>query len=155
MILAILIGLIGLVCLYFEFFVPGGILALIAGLCMLGSVGLFFFSSQETWMGFVYLGFLGVCIPLTCFLALKMIRRSGAKDSFFLQKSQEGFTSPHLSQELVGKEGHVETDLKPAGYVRVDGCLYQALSEGVFIPKETKVSVSFVQGSRLIVTPKS
>ncbi len=152
MILACFIGLIALLCLYMEFFLPGGILALCAFLLGIGGTALFFWKAPEFWLGAVYLAVFIFTALAVCFLALRTIRRS--KDSFYLREDQEGFVSSSFEEDLVGKEGIVSTELKPAGHVRIEGAVYQALSQGDFIIKGTTVEVVTMKGSHLIVKIK-
>ncbi|MBX9923789.1 MAG: hypothetical protein K2Y01_06735 [Rhabdochlamydiaceae bacterium] len=152
MVFAIVIGLIALVCLYLEFFMPGGVLALCAAFLGLISAGLFFWQTSALWMGGVYLLFLLVASVGICFLAIKILKRS--KDSFCLHNDQEGFTSPSVEEDLKGKEGFVATELKPAGHVRIDGKIYQAVSQKDFLVKDCPIEVVSIEGSRLIVKRK-
>ncbi len=152
MILALFIGLVGLACLYGEFFLPGGILAVVAVCILIGSIIVFSFSGSEPFWIFCYGLFLLICSILVCKLALKNIRRS--KDSFFLKQDQEGFVSSSLEQELLRKEGTVATELKPAGHVRIEGKVYQALSQGEFLEKGSIIEVVSIRGSHLIVKRK-
>jgi membrane-bound serine protease (ClpP class) len=146
-------GFVGILCLYFEFFLPGGILALCAVFFMLIGAFLFFWQSPAIWISALYLVFLILLSVMTCLLALKMIRRS--KNSFCLKDDQEGYVSTALEDELVGKEGIVSTELKPAGHVRIEGKLYQALSQGDFIMKGKEVVVVSTRGSHVIVKVKN
>jgi membrane-bound serine protease (ClpP class) len=152
MVLASFIGLVALICLYLEFFLPGGIFALCAFVLMLGSFALFFWQASAFWLGAVYVvAFITLAI-LTSILALKTVRRS--KGSFFLANDQEGYVSTSFEEDLTGKEGVVTTELKPAGHIRIEGKVYQALSQGDFIVKETVVEVVSTKGSHLIVKVK-
>ncbi len=153
MLLACFIGLVALICLYLEFFLPGGILALCALCCMIAGTTLFFWQANEPWMGALYLALLIVAAVAVSFLALKLIRRS--KDSFCLHMDQEGFSSGSESlKELMGKEGVVSTELKPSGHIRIEGQIYQAVSQGDFIIKDSKIEVVSTRGSYLIVKVK-
>ncbi len=152
MVLASFIGLVALICLYLEFFLPGGIFALCAFFLMLGSCFLFFWQASAFWMGAVYVTVFVVLAVFTALLALKMVRRS--KGAFYLNDDQEGFVSTSFEEDLTGKEGVVSTELKPAGHIRIDGKIYQALSQGDFIVKETLVEVVSTRGSHLIVKVK-
>jgi membrane-bound ClpP family serine protease len=154
MTLAILIGCVSLICFYFEFFLPGGILALLGIVALVGGAVLFFFETSSPLFSFIYVvGFLTLSI-LICFLALKNIRKSGKKDSFFLQKDQAGYSSAKMDEDLMGKEGVVSTELKPAGHIRIEERQYQAVSQGGFVSKGTLVEVVQMRGSHVVVKPK-
>ena len=152
MLLAYFIGLVALLCLYLEFFLPGGVFALCAFFLMSGGATLCFWQASAIWVGAVYLASFALLAVLTSLLALKIVRRS--KDSFCLKTDQEGFVSASFEEDLLGKEGSVSTELKPSGHVRIDGKTYQALSQGDFIVKGTNIEVVAMKGSHLIVKVK-
>jgi len=152
MIFASIIGVIALICLYLEFFMPGGILALCAAFLALVSVSLFFRQTSSFWIGGGYLVVFLLASLGVSFLALKIIKRS--QNSFCLHKDQEGFTSPSFEEDLQGKEGSVATELKPAGHVRIEGRIYQALSQKDFLEKDCPIEVVSTEGSHLIVKRK-
>lgn len=154
MILAFLIGLIGLFCLYCEFFLPGGILAILGALTLIGGASIFFLRTESPLFTFGYVIFFLLLSVGVCFLALRNIRRSGKRDSFFLRQDQEGFSSGKIEEDLVGKEGVVSTELKPAGHIKVEGKVYQALSQGEFLSKGSMVEVVLMKGSHVIVKLK-
>lgn len=151
MIAVICIGLIGLLCFYGEFFVPGGILAILGILLVLGSSIAFFCKTDSSMFGLLYVLFLLGSSFWICFFAMKKIRKSGKNNSFFLEKDQEGFTAADLPPDLIGKKGTVRTELKPSGHVMIEGKIYQAMSEGGFLPKGTEITVASVRGSHLVV----
>jgi membrane-bound serine protease (ClpP class) len=153
MIFAIVIGLIALICLYLEFFVPGGVLALCFAVLGLLSVCLFFWQTETLWMGGVYLFLLLSASVGLCFLAIKIVKRS--QNAFCLHKDQEGFTSPSVEEDLVGKVGSVATELKPAGHVRIEGKIYQACSQKDFLEKDSLIEVVSIERSHLIVKKKT
>ena len=138
MILACFIGLIALLCLYMEFFLPGGILALCAFLLAIIGTSLFFWAAPA-WLGAVYLSVFIVMALAVCLLALRTIRKS--KDSFCLHEDQEGFVAASFEEDLTGKEGIVTTELKPAGHIRIEGAIHQALSQGDFTMKGSHLVV--------------
>jgi membrane-bound serine protease (ClpP class) len=60
-------------------------------------------------------------------------------------------TSP---EAIVGKEGVVEAELNPAGYVRVEGELWKATSSGGDLQKGDIVVVTGMEGLKLTVEKK-
>ncbi|MBS0627311.1 MAG: hypothetical protein JSS09_03765 [Verrucomicrobia bacterium] len=154
MIVAVLIGLIGLLCFYLEFFIPGGVLAITGFMILTGSSVAFFLQTDSWGLGFVYVVFLLLASVFVCYLALKNVRKSGRRNSFFLQKSQEGFAVEKIEENLVGKSGVVCTELKPSGHVRIEEKVYQATTQGGFLPSGTDVEVIEMKGSHVIVKSK-
>jgi membrane-bound ClpP family serine protease len=66
--------------------------------------------------------------------------------------SEQGYNS--INEEfraLDGKEGIADTDFRPAGTISINGRKYSALSEGQWIKKGTRLLVSNVDGTRILV----
>ncbi len=146
----ILLAIVGFALIYTEFFLPGGILAVIGGISLLASIILCFMHVSVLW-GILYILFLILAVILICNLALWKMRRSKIKDRFYLENDQEGFLAASFDQTLIGKTGIVFTELKPAGHILIEGIQYQALSEVGFLSKGETVEVIGGQGSHLIV----
>lgn len=69
------------------------------------------------------------------------------------QKSADGFTA--VSKEIlsmVGKEGEATTDLRPSGFVVIDGKQFDASAKEGFIPKGQKILVERVSSLHLVVS---
>jgi membrane-bound serine protease (ClpP class) len=54
---------------------------------------------------------------------------------------------------LVGRCGVALTDLRPVGRMEVDGEPFDALAEGIFVSRGTRVKVIAVHGNRIVVEP--
>lgn len=65
--------------------------------------------------------------------------------------SQRGYVSAESRDTLVGKQGKVLTELRPAGSILIDGAPVDVVSEGAFISKDELVEVVAVHGSRVVV----
>ena len=152
MILACFIGFVAILCLYFEFFLPGGIFAVCAVILMLLGSFLFIWQASDLWMDALYVGILLFLSFFACLLALKNIKKS--KNSFCLHKDQQGYVSASFDEDLTRKKGVVSTELKPSGHVRIEGKVYQAISQGDFIVQGIEVEVVSMKGSHLIVKVK-
>lgn len=63
----------------------------------------------------------------------------------------DGITDPN---SIVGKEGIVEVDLNPAGYVRVEGELWKAAAAGGGLRKGDVVVITGINGLELTVGKK-
>ncbi len=66
---------------------------------------------------------------------------------------QEGFAAVPEDTTLVGKEGVVLTQLRPAGTGEIDGLRMDIVSEGAFIAAGTRIQVVRVEGRRIVVAP--
>lgn len=68
---------------------------------------------------------------------------------------RETMTAAGETQDtFLGKEGEVETDLKPSGYIIVDGVRLQAISRGKYIKSGEMVEIISERGNTVIVRGK-
>lgn len=69
-----------------------------------------------------------------------------------VQKSDEGYTiRQDKLTHLIGQHGKVFTDLRPAGKIIIDTDVYDAVTQGEFILKDTEVKVVRTEGYSVIV----
>ena len=135
----VLLFLAGLVLVFLEFFLPGAILAVIGVVLLLTSAALFFATYPVLW-GLLYLFVMLLVVFGVCRLAIWKMKRSQVKGDFYHGQDQEGYSASSFDSSLVGKEGVVATELKPAGHILVEGQLYQAVSEKGFLSKGASIS---------------
>lgn len=65
---------------------------------------------------------------------------------------EAGYSSLNIEYEkLIGKQGITLTDLRPVGTIRVNDQDYSAISNAEWIPKQTKVEIVQVDGTRILV----
>jgi len=145
--------IVGLTLIGLEFFLPGGLIALIGGLLVIGAVA----NAFALDLALIYkIGFLFaniVATVVTCKLAMWAIR-SKNKDSLYLDENQEGFVASSFEKSLIGLEAIAHSDLKPSGHIAVGEEHHQAVSEGEYISKGTRLTISGGRGAYLIVKEK-
>ncbi|MCB1110581.1 MAG: serine protease [Chlamydiia bacterium] len=147
MIVAIGVGLLGLVLIYLEFFVPGGILGTLGGVAFILSAILFAWEAGHLWMGVVFIGVMVCLLLVSIRLALWKLKK---KPALFASDAQSGYVASSYDASLIGKEGEALTDLKPSGHIMVEGERYQAVSESRYIKKGEPVKIIGGEGARLI-----
>lgn len=142
---------IGLLLIFIEFFVPGAIMGTLGGVFVLASLILFATESNSLLAILVY--FLGVCISLGLLFkfALWRIRHASPNFSIYSDASQSGFQASTFDEAAIGKVGTVLSDLKPGGYVLIDGQQHQAISQSGYIAKGSQIEVVGGQEESLIV----
>lgn len=67
------------------------------------------------------------------------------------QKDEEGYLSVDSVQKFMDKKGITLTELRPTGFIEIDGIKLDALSDEGFIPKSIPVKIVRVEGSKLFV----
>ena len=152
MTLAIVCAVLGLILIYIEFFLPNGVMGISGGVLVIASIFLFIFLVKpKTLILLVYMVAIIFAIFLVVKLALKHVKKTKSKNTFFLEKNQEGFVASMHQKELYGKEGIASSDLKTAGHILINNEYYQAVSREGYIKKGEKVEVIGGEGARLVV----
>jgi len=149
----VLLG-IGLLAIFIEFFLPGGIFGTIGALFVVASLAVFAMESDSLLYTVLY--FIGT-ITLVVFLirfALWRIRSGRAGYSLYSDRDQEGYLASSWDRSLVEKEGVVVSVLRPSGHVLIDGKRYSAISQSGYVDRDEKVVVVGGEGECLIVKPK-
>lgn len=67
------------------------------------------------------------------------------------QKSNEGYTSMDDNKKYIGKSGTALSDLRSSGVVVIEGQRIDAVSQGEYIEKNSKVQVVEVEGRKIVV----
>lgn len=142
--------LIGLVLLFFEIFLPGGILGFLSACCLLGAIVLIF-----TDYGFL-IGLFGAITILFVVLAaiwlqLKWLPKTRPGSAFFLKQVIRSQTNTVTADDIIGKPARVLNILAPTGKVTVAGKCYEAFSQDGFIEKGTPLRVAGKDTFRIIV----
>lgn len=151
---ALLLFLLSLILIGLEIFVlPGvgvvgaaGVIALFASLFMAFPD----FPAALQSVGVSLLLSLAIVIILARYTA-----RRGAWRRLVLETGRELAESaaPTELVHLEGKEGVASTPLRPAGGIVIDGEPYDAVTEGAYVNKGSRVRVVKVEGNRIVVRP--
>jgi len=144
---AIIFLVVGLIMIFFEFFLPGAVIGIAGGFFCITGLILFAVASPSIPLTIgVFVAMIVVLFLLGRF-ALKRIRTS----KIYLSTDQEGYRASSFASELIGKEGTVAANLKPAGHVSIEGKRYQAVSRMGYLDLGTKITVIGGEGGHLIV----
>ncbi|UMZ72898.1 NfeD family protein [Natranaerofaba carboxydovora] len=147
------------------FFALGIILLLIealaAGFGVFGLLGLvssgfaIVLSAESTEQGLMILlySILGTIVVLV--VAFRFIVRSKFLDRIILKHTEDkdqGYVGTNVTyKDFLNKEGVTETPLRPAGTAIIEGDRVDVVSEGGYIPGQSKIKVVKVEGSRIVV----
>ena len=96
-----------------------------------------------------------ILVPVTIKLALMILRISPLTHGKFLPvgSSLDGMAEPN--QDLVGKKGIVESQLRPTGKAQIENQLIEVLCEDTVVEKGAEIKVVEVIGNKIIVEPVS
>lgn len=143
--------ILGLILIYLEFYLPGAIMGIAGGLLVFLSVILFASKSSSPLATTAF--FVGVLASVILLIRFAIWRIKSAKPdySIYSDKDQEGYVASGYDKSTIGKTGVVLSDLKPGGYILIEGKQHQALSQSGYIVKGSKVVVIAGEGESLIV----
>lgn len=144
----------GLLLIYFEFFLPGGIVGTAGAILFIGALVLFSLDSDSILFTLLFCASGFILLFLTVRFALNRVKTGNPEDSVYLASDQEGYMASAFEADLIGKTGIVVSDLKPSGYVKIEGKKYQVLSKIGYLEKGTTVEVIGGEGAHLVVKPK-
>jgi membrane-bound serine protease (ClpP class) len=138
---------------FFEIFIPGGILGMIGALIIaVGLVAGFLPPNSPAWGA----GLLAISSGLGLvgfYLWLKFFPRSPVGRKIILEndaKDWHGFDPDQ--KKLVGTEGVSHTPLRPSGVAIIDGRRLDVVTRGERIPVNQPIRVIKVEGNRVVVT---
>lgn len=142
---------IGLIMIFLEFYLPGAILGTIGGILLVVSI-LLAADGENIFFTILYSIFVAASVVGVIKYALWQIPRGRHKDSIYSSDAQVGYYASSYDLEAIGKEGVVLSDLKPGGFIEVNGKQLPAISESGYVVKGEKVKVVRGEGDSLIVT---
>lgn len=149
--LAFLLVILGLFLILVEFYIPGAVMGILGGFSILA--GILIFASQTTSLLAIILFVAGTAVSVVLLIRFAIWRIVKAKPqySIYSDHDQEGFQASSFDKTAIGKVGTVLTDLKPGGYILIEGIQHPAISISGYIPKGEHVLVVDGQEQSLIV----
>jgi membrane-bound serine protease (ClpP class) len=151
-----IIGLLilGLMLIFLEMFVPGGIIGFIGTMLMgTGTILCFYYYGPSTGMAVL----LGTCALVTAIVILFFrIFPYTAEGKWVIMNhtlvtAKGSHSETTRYQTLIGREGCTESKLRPAGIAIVDGERLDVVSEGDYLEENTRIRVQRVDGNRIVV----
>lgn len=146
-----LLWIVGLVLIFLEFYLPGAVMGVGGGLLIFISVLIFARQSASGLATLLYVLGVIASIALVIRFAIWKIRHTKSDYSIYSDKDQEGYFASGYDRNAIGKTGTVMSDLKPGGYIYIEGKQHQALSQSGYIVKGSQVKVIGGEGESLIV----
>lgn len=154
MMMPYLFWILGLVLIFLEFYLPGAILGILGGIALITSVIMHSKASGSPLSSALFL--LGVISSVVLLVRFTLWRIRTAKPgySIYSHGDQTGYFASNFDKAAIGKEGIVLSDLKPGGYILIEGKQHQAISQSGYLVKGTTVIVISGQEESLIVKRK-
>ncbi len=146
-----LLLILGLVLVFLEFYLPGAVLGALGAIFIISSyVVLIYQGTNPLEFGLFFAGSMAALYGLIRF-ALWRIPRAKPGRSIYLKGDQAGYMASHFDKNAIGKDGVVLTDLKPGGYILIEGVQHQAISVEGYVSKGKKITVISGEGESLLV----
>jgi len=149
----ILLFAIGIVLVAIEILVPGGLLGLVGGLCLLAGVVAAF--NQFGASGGAIATALALCIgAVTVYAEFVILPKTRIAKKFTMSETVAGRSQPELADRaaVVGREVVAVTRLAPSGVVTLDGRRFEAFSQSGLAEAGSRLRVVDTDTFRLIVT---
>lgn len=152
LVIAIILFIAGFILVGIEMAIPGfGVPGVSGIICLVVAIFLISDSFVEgAVIALIVLGLLGIMFAII----LGILSKAKLKSPLILkdeQNKEKGFISNSDLNYLLGRHGIAVTDLRPSGTADFDGIEFDVISEGKYIPKDTRLVIYKVQGSKLIV----
>ena len=143
----------GLFFIFIEFYLPGGIMAVLGSLAILG--GVFLYANQTTSVLELFGFVIGVIVSIAILIRFTLWKIVHTKSGYSIYSSQDqkGYLASTFDKSAIGKIGIVLADLKPGGFILIDGDQHAAISTEGYISKGEKVLVISGQEQSLMVKP--
>jgi membrane-bound ClpP family serine protease len=149
----IILFLAGVLLLAIEVFIPGMVVGVIGGLCILAGV-ILAFSLHGSAGGMI--GLLGgaLLLGLTLYIEFVVLPKSKLARKLSMEATVAGTSQPAVAElgAVLDQSGETVTPLSPSGYVSVQGRRYEAFSQSGYLAKGVPVRVTGLDNFRLIVT---
>ena len=156
MMLVILLFSLGILLLFTEVLVPGGILGAIGGVLMLAA-SVLCFVEFGTGGGLLALCAAFVLAAVVFYIEFRVLPKTKIGRRAFLTQEVTGVAAAVGKEAafLVGQSAEALTLLSPSGYVRVDGRRYEAFCQSGQAPVGSVLEIIGADNFRLIVTQRS
>jgi len=140
----------GLLLIVLEMFLPGLIVGLCGGICLIVAIIMTYANygvQAGTWtlVGVISGGLIFILFWMKNFSRLAMGQR------LILKQSIEGTSPAKFTQDLKGAEGVAYTSLRPTGTALIQDKRYDVVTEGSWIEAGQKLKVVEIEGSRIVV----
>ena len=152
-VLSLMLLIIGLGLMIAEMFTPGlgimgafGIIALIAAIVL---------SAHSLLDAIFTLAIIFVVLFIAGFIVYRSFTKGRiAKSSIVLKESIDAASTSledEAMQGIIGMEGVTLTALRPSGNAEIGGKRYDVMTNGEFIPKDTRIRVERIEGLKILV----
>lgn len=142
---------LGLVAIWLELYIHGGVFAVVGMLFILASLWSFAATYHSAYAIAVFLIFIVASIAVLIRITLWHKQKSVRQEDLYRGNDREGYIAATIDPTLIGKEGVAITNIDPGGFVLIEELKYPAVCDGPYIDKGAKIVVLSLQGMHLLV----
>lgn len=143
---------LGVILIFLEIIVPGGILGTIGVILLATGI---FMVADSTAQGIAYVSSMLLVLGILLALSFRFPQTRRFWNRLSLTTTQtksEGYVAPNQDLEcFLGCEGVALSQLRPAGTADFNGNRLDVVTEGGFISREARIKVIEVEGTRVVV----
>lgn len=156
-VVSLLLVLAGFACIFLELLIPSaGVIALVSGSLLVS--GIFVAFTAGTVPGFIILAVTIIALPIVIIFLIQVWPNTPIGRRIFIALPKKEDVEPEQSKvdsltALIGKNGVARSKLLPAGGITIDGVHYDAVSDGLPIEKDQKITVVSIKANRIFVRP--
>jgi membrane-bound serine protease (ClpP class) len=143
----------GLVLLGFEVIVPGAVLGIAGGLCLLFGILVAYVEHGAAGAALASVSAVSAVATLL-YLEFRVLPRTRFGRRMFLNKAIDATSQPPIAEradDVVGREALALTTLAPTGLVQVDGRRYEARCDSGYAAEGARLRVVRVETFQLVV----
>jgi len=142
---------ISLILIFFEFYAPGGVLALIGSIVFIGAWVIAISSDMSFTELVLFILISLITLILTIRYAIYRIKKSSSRDTLMHSKDQEGYQGAQFDASLIGRQAVAYTDLRPSGFIIVDDVRIAATCQSGYVEKGSSLKIIGGDGAHVIV----
>lgn len=155
---SLLLVLAGFACLFLELVIPSaGVIALLSGTLLVSGIVVGFSAGMVP--GFIILTVTIVALPIVIMFLIQVWPNTPIGRRIFSALPNREDVEPDRAvvetlESLIGKNGVARSKLLPSGGITIEGVHYDAVSDGMPIEKDQKITVVAVRANRIFVRPQ-
>lgn len=142
----------GIVLIFLEFFLPGAIAGTLGIAALVGSL---FLAGENTFQMAISIIISIFFSTVLFFLLIKVFHKKMVLFNrmvlFDSARKEDGYVSNANRSDLLGREGVALTVLRPSGTAIFNSERIAVVSEGSYIPQDSRILVVKVEGARIVV----
>ena len=152
MLLPIVLLTIAFGLLFLEFFIPSaGLVGISAGIAFVAAIVTAFMHSIA--LGAIFLFISAIGAPCVLMIAVKIYPHTPLGKRMMLDPPEEVLPEKSDKNELIGRHGIARSKMLPSGSVKIDGKIYDAISDGMAVDSGDKVEVVAIRNNGIVVRP--